>query len=280
LPLLQNIVRAHKGDMAVDWVASTTSTNLVLAREVDENNPYRLLGTDAQTAGRGRRERPWVSVAGDCLTFSLRLPAYRPAELPHLSSLPLVIGLAVIEATANWAQRRSLSMCGPLALKWPNDLLCQGKKAAGILIESKSTVVIGIGINVFFSPQLRDVLPHPVNTPTASPSSSAISPGGLLQPKQPLTPDDLANLVAAITLGVLDADALHRTVGLAPKVSAWTQVHAFQGQAVCLNDGDKPVLYGRVEGIGSQGELMLRDAADVLHKVLSGDLSLRAVLDT
>jgi BirA family transcriptional regulator, biotin operon repressor / biotin---[acetyl-CoA-carboxylase] ligase len=275
LPLLQNIIRAHRGDILVDWVASTTSTNQVLSMNGDENHPYQLLGADIQTAGRGRRERPWVSVAGDCLTFSLRLPAYRAAELSHLSSLPLVVGLAVIEATTNWAQRHSLSMSGPLALKWPNDVLCRGKKVAGILIESKSAVVIGIGINVFLSPQLRDVLPT-----TATRHSSAINPGGLLQPKQPLSPDDLANLVAAVTRCVLEADAIHRTAGLAPKAQPWCEAHAFQGQAVCLNDGDKPVLYGWVEGIGSQGELLLRDAEGVLHRVLSGDLSLRAALDT
>jgi BirA family transcriptional regulator, biotin operon repressor / biotin---[acetyl-CoA-carboxylase] ligase len=272
LPLLQNIVQAHRGDVSVDWVASTTSTNQVLSRNVDENNPYQLLGADIQTAGRGRRERPWVSIAGDCLTFSLRLPAYRAEQLPHLSSLPLVVGLALIEATTNWAQRRALSMSGPLALKWPNDVLCQGKKAAGILIESKSAIVIGIGINIFFSPQLRDA--------TALPHSSTITPGGILQPKQPLSSDDLANLVAAVTLCVLDADAIHRTAGLSHKAQLWCDAHAFQGKAVCLQDGDKPVLHGRVEGIGSQGELLLRDATGALHRVLSGDLSLRAALDT
>jgi BirA family transcriptional regulator, biotin operon repressor / biotin---[acetyl-CoA-carboxylase] ligase len=255
--------------MDVDWVASTTSTNQILTDEFNEAQPFRLLGADVQSAGRGRRQRPWTSVAGDCLTFSIRLPSYRGAELPFLSSLPLIVGLAVVDAIMGWAQDNSLPLTGPLALKWPNDVLCGSEKIAGILIESTSAVVIGVGINVLFSEQLSEVLP------IASGAAASLSPGGILDSSQKVTPDQLSALVAAVTLAVLSAQAIHRVSGFESYIQRWSDLHAFQGKVVCLRDDDKLVLQGTVEGVGSQGELLVRSTAGVSCRVLSGDLSLR-----
>jgi len=139
-------------------LAVTDSTNRV-AMEMAEN--YAPHGTvvfaDAQTAGRGRMGRRWVSPAGKNLYVSLLLrPPVPAADAP---SLALVAGVALADA---------VEAAGvPAALKWPNDLYCGGRKAAGILAEMACDpdgvrhVVIGVGLNVNgmeddFPPDLRE----------------------------------------------------------------------------------------------------------------------------
>jgi BirA family transcriptional regulator, biotin operon repressor / biotin---[acetyl-CoA-carboxylase] ligase len=253
----------------------------VLAEEPSVDRPYRVLGADTQTAGRGRRLRPWLSVPGQCLTFSVRLPSYQPFELQHLPSLPLVIGLVVVQAVQRWAQQGNQTLAGALALKWPNDVLCNGKKIAGILIESKSAVVVGIGINVFLSEELAQSLPKKHG------SNNFIEPGGLLLTSSTSSTSSaiadsntvdkvaLADLVAQIVLAMLSADELHRANGLGENAERWNALHLFQGREVCLTDGDQLLHQGVVQGIGKNGELLLRNSLGQVQSVLSGDLSLR-----
>ena len=99
---------------------------------------------ETQTGGRGRRERLWVSPHGRSLSVSFGWPTR--LGLSELGGLSCVVGLAVASA---------LRECGApdVGLKWPNDVLYQGHKLCGILIElvggiSRTTVVIGIGVNV------------------------------------------------------------------------------------------------------------------------------------
>jgi BirA family transcriptional regulator, biotin operon repressor / biotin---[acetyl-CoA-carboxylase] ligase len=272
---LQHTVAAARQDVMVDWVETTTSTNQALADDTVDQQHYRVLGADTQTAGRGRRQRPWLSVSGHCLTFSLRLPRYQEAELEHLSSLPLVVGLAITDAIESWALQHRLTLNGGLALKWPNDVLCNQKKVAGILIESKAALVVGIGINVFLSPQLQQSLPKKMG------AIRPIEPGGLLCPSLMKSADaaidatTLANLVARVVLSVLNADERHRADGLQANVERWNDMHLFHGQEVCLSDADQVLQQGVVQGIGRHGELLLLDRLGQVHRVLSGDLSLR-----
>ena len=143
------------GDIVI--LAVTDSTNRV-AMEMAEN--YAPHGTvvvaDAQTAGRGRMGRRWVSPAGKNLYVSLLLrPSVPTVDAP---SLALVAGVALADAVEAVGVHASL--------KWPNDLYCGGRKAAGILAEMASDpdgvrhVVIGVGLNVNmeeadFPPDLR-----------------------------------------------------------------------------------------------------------------------------
>jgi BirA family transcriptional regulator, biotin operon repressor / biotin---[acetyl-CoA-carboxylase] ligase len=107
-----------------------------------------------QTAGRGRRGNEWFSPPGNLYaTLLLRNPA-EPRVAPQLS---FVAALAVHDAILD----RVPSLRGKLALKWPNDLLCEGKKVAGILIEAHNAdaglaVAIGIGVNCLNHPALQD----------------------------------------------------------------------------------------------------------------------------
>jgi BirA family transcriptional regulator, biotin operon repressor / biotin---[acetyl-CoA-carboxylase] ligase len=269
---LQQTIRSKRADVDVDWLENTTSTNRVLSEANDDGRRYRLLGADNQSAGRGRRQRPWLSVPGQCLTFSLRLPIYQGGELQHLPSLPLVVGLAVVEAVQNWASAYNRTLEGSLALKWPNDVLCDRKKVAGILIESKSALVIGIGMNVFLPPQLKQALPKKIGL------ANAIEAGGLLSTLSDLAAVDkaeMADIVSRVVLAVLAADDLHRANGLGKNAERWNGLHLFHNREVCLSDGDQLLQQGVVKGIGDQGELLLLNSSGQVHRVLSGDLSLR-----
>jgi BirA family transcriptional regulator, biotin operon repressor / biotin---[acetyl-CoA-carboxylase] ligase len=126
--------------IACDVVSSTNSEALARAR-AGETGPLWFTAR-AQTAGRGRRGRAWVSAPGN-LFATLLLTDPAPAALA--SQLSLVAGLAVCDAILAIANAEP-----PLALKWPNDVLLRGKKLAGILIEGERmpvAVAIGIGIN-------------------------------------------------------------------------------------------------------------------------------------
>lgn len=139
--------------------------NLVLLREVDSTNRYArsLLGRSVnecdapdefavaayeQTAGRGRLGRSWSSQAGLGLYITLAhpVPGDQEGSARCLQSLPLLVGVAICEAVAPMVS-------GSTGLKWPNDVLIDGKKVAGILIETFSTgdrpshALIGFGLN-------------------------------------------------------------------------------------------------------------------------------------
>jgi len=121
-------------------LASTNDRALAWARA---GAPHGALVTaDAQTAGRGRLGRPWTSPPGEDLYMSLVL---RPGASRGLGALALAVGAGLREGLAAWA---------PWArLKWPNDVLCDGRKLAGILCEARWTagvpeVIVGIGVNV------------------------------------------------------------------------------------------------------------------------------------
>ena len=161
-------------------VATTGSTNADLVALAAAGEPAGLvLVADEQTAGRGRLGRGWTAPPGSGLTFSVLLRPHRAAA--HLGWLPLLTGLAVVEAV------RSVTGV-PAELKWPNDVVVRGDggegKLAGILAErlggpgaGAGAVVVGVGLNVSMS---TDELP--VHTATSllvnwmlGPSSPALS---------------------------------------------------------------------------------------------------------
>ena len=134
------------------------STNRVAMELAENGAPHgTVVVADAQTAGRGRMGRRWVSPAGKNLYVSLLLRPSVPTV--DATRLALVAGVALADAVE--------AVGVPASLKWPNDLYCEGRKAAGILAEMASDpngvrhVVIGVGLNVNmeeddFPPDLRD----------------------------------------------------------------------------------------------------------------------------
>ena len=131
-------------------VERCTSTNDLLLKETHAV----LLAAEEQTAGRGRRGRRWHSAPGAGLTFSLGRRVRRPVS--ELAALSLVAGVAAVRALRALGVRQA-------ALKWPNDLLVNGAKLGGILVEARtpggrrsegSYAVIGVGINCRRTPGL------------------------------------------------------------------------------------------------------------------------------
>ena len=132
--------------------AETVSTNL----DAREGRHGDVFTADYQTAGRGRLDHKWLSPKGANLMMSVVL-SVDGLEPEQVATLPLVVGLAVAKV-ANGQDARSTSGAAgdverasrPFArLKWPNDVLVNGKKIAGILCERNGdSVIVGIGVNV------------------------------------------------------------------------------------------------------------------------------------
>lgn len=141
--LLQQLVTGPTLVSHVLWLERIDSTNAEVARRAAGGADAGLLVlADEQTAGRGRQGRTWHAPPGTSLMGSLLL---RPgAAVEHLTLLPLLVGLALAEAS------ETLVSGAQLSLKWPNDLLADGRKCAGILVEAPApdVVVAGLGVNV------------------------------------------------------------------------------------------------------------------------------------
>ena len=125
----------------VFWLKSVGSTNDYLLRLGDAAADGTVVAADDQTAGRGRRRHVWKAVPG--MTLALSFLLRRPAVPPALS---LLCGLAAAQALEG--------LCGEgFGLKWPNDIVCAGKKVGGVLCEARlsasgAAAVCGIGINL------------------------------------------------------------------------------------------------------------------------------------
>jgi BirA family biotin operon repressor/biotin-[acetyl-CoA-carboxylase] ligase len=130
-----------------DRLESTNAEAMRLAR-IGERGPLWVV-TDAQTAGRGRRGRPWISGEGNLTASVLFTGTMTPAVAAQLG---FAASLAALQACRELAPELAF------ALKWPNDVLADGEKVAGILLESETKdgqllVVIGFGINLATAPE-------------------------------------------------------------------------------------------------------------------------------
>ncbi|MEW4488693.1 biotin--[acetyl-CoA-carboxylase] ligase [Thalassoglobus sp. JC818] len=131
----------------VEWLAEVDSTNRFLANETmtGRNLPV-LVGANTQTAGRGRGSNSWWSAPGS-LTFSIVFdPQQFAIPTSFLPRMSLSTGMAVRKTVARWLPESNVQV------KWPNDVYVQGRKVAGLLIESHpaspSLLIVGIGLNV------------------------------------------------------------------------------------------------------------------------------------
>jgi BirA family biotin operon repressor/biotin-[acetyl-CoA-carboxylase] ligase len=141
IPLDAHSVRARLPGREIVWLETTGSTMTEAARLAASDCPDgTIVGADEQTGGQGRQGRSWHSEKGTGLYVSIVLRPELPPE--RLPALTLALGLAVREAI--------LEVAGVVCiLKWPNDLLADGRKCGGILARATSAAVIaGIGINV------------------------------------------------------------------------------------------------------------------------------------
>lgn len=232
---------------------SVDSTNAEVMRRLDAgaSTPFAIVA-ERQTAGRGRRGRAWVSPFGANLYCTLGISVRGgPKELEGLS---LVVGLAVVRAI------QSLGI-GGVGLKWPNDILLDGRKLAGILLELTGdpadlcSVAIGIGINV--NMRAADAIDQPWTSLRAS-SGVAV---------------DRNQLLSALSQELERHLARHRVQGFAASQAEWESLHLWQGREVCLSTASKQIV-GRALGIDEQGALRL-EVDGVESRFSGGELSLR-----
>ncbi|MCP3722301.1 biotin--[acetyl-CoA-carboxylase] ligase [Paraburkholderia sp. CNPSo 3272] len=224
-----------------------------------------------QTAGRGRRGRTWVAQPGDALLFSIGCVLPRPIE--GLAGLSLAIGSALVDGL------RTLPVTAPgqIALKWPNDVLLEGDKLVGILVETAWTtadataVVIGIGTNV----RGEDALAAKVEALNAAGGSAAVVPGTTPTALSRAWPNANLTDTLAAELNALEA-ALQRfgAAGFAPFQARWNACHAYAGREVAIYEQGKELLRGTAAGVDELGQLLL-DTPNGRETVTAGDVSLR-----
>lgn len=194
-----------------------------------------------QTAGRGRRARPWTSPPGN-FHGTLVLKPTEPPETVALRSFAAALALrdALVQVTG---------LDRSFTLKWPNDVLCNGGKLAGILLESQGlngpdpVLCIGIGVNLIAAPDATQVEPGPV------------APVSLLQETGlRITPEAFLDALAPAYVAW---EAAFQTEGFAPLRAAWLAHAARLGETIRARTG-KDSREGVFEGIDAQGNLILR----------------------
>lgn len=269
-----NTISSALGDAArrfdIDLVAECASTNSALmACAASGIASGSVLVCEHQSAGRGRRGRSWISSAGDSLTFSLY---WRFAEGTAPAGLSLAAGLAVVRALARTPVKMASyddGMAGQAEvgvkaqLKWPNDILLDGRKLGGILVElvpgvplaSGLGAIIGIGLNL----RLPASMPDEVRA-TAAALPGVVSPN---------------NLLADILKELLDVLAQFASGGFASLREEWLAVHGFQDVPVRLLSDFDPPRDGICRGVDHDGALLFASGG-VVSRVLAGEVSLRS----
>ncbi|MGV6800839.1 MAG: biotin--[acetyl-CoA-carboxylase] ligase [bacterium] len=203
--------------------------------------------TDEQTAGYGRHGRLWEQMKGN---FAASLATAIPVKKSYTAYMSFVAAMAV---------RTACIKCGIdpplLKLKWPNDVLLEGKKLSGLLLEMVSSpngdaLVMGIGVNLLFAPKLADRQTACVADYVNAPSQSAF-------------------------LKLLDEELQHGTRQLAQKgfgpIRQQWLAHAIgigQTIKVVLPQGQRT---GRFEDINDEGALLLREG-EIMHTITAGDV--------
>lgn len=256
LAALANALGAQACRFDADLLDSCDSTNAVLLARAEAGAASgTVVIAERQTAGRGRQGRAWISTPGDSLTFSL-LWRFAPGTAP--AGLSLAAGLAVASALAKVGPGDT----APLRLKWPNDLLKDGKKLGGILVElvpgahgsAGLAAVIGIGLNL----RLPQGLPADVRARSAALTG----------------PGDPNALLAAILVELLAVLERFAAGGFAVMRADWRARHAFEDAPVLLLSDFAPPRAGICRGVDRDGALLL-EADGRVERVLSGEVSLR-----
>ena len=220
------------------------STNSWLAARADSTSDNQWVYADRQTAGRGRRGRAWLSEPGNLYTSVLVRPGTREARVEQLS---FVAAVSLDEALQAWVPAERL------AIKWPNDILLDRVKCAGILPEAeRGVVVVGFGVNLARAPD-----------DTERPATSLAAAGCAV----PTPAEALAALAEAFARwrGIWAGD------GFAGVRARWLARAGGVGETVVARLGNE-TLTGRFEGLGPDGALQLRLPSGTLRPVYAGEV--------
>jgi len=248
---IKNNLETHFVGQRVIYYPSLTSTMEAARQEAQQGAAEgTVIITDEQTAGRGRVRRIWLSPRGNIALSVILYPS-----MVYLPSLIMLTSLAVVYSVA------SVTGLKP-QLKWPNDVLINGKKVCGILVESEvrgsrvGYAVIGIGVNVNL--RLSDF-------PELLPVATSLS-------------DELGreiSLVELIQCLLVELERLYLTLPSGGSIyQQWRDRLVTLGRKVEVRWG-KTIYAGIAESVAGNGSLLLRSSNGSLTKIVAGDVTLR-----
>jgi BirA family transcriptional regulator, biotin operon repressor / biotin---[acetyl-CoA-carboxylase] ligase len=238
------------------YYEETTSTN-DMARDwqlVDPNLPSgSVVIADEQTAGRGRSARKWHCPAGQAIAMSVIVrPQLNPDEL-HRVTMMAGVTLAEVLSQILPAEKRST-----LTLKWPNDVLIDGKKVCGILSEAVwfgnelDAVILGIGVNVRVDF---------ADTPYIDIATSLEDHSSRYIPRAMLIRDILDRL-----------DYWEMKVNSHLLVDTWREWLSTLGQTIAFETAHTGIIEGLAKDVDSTGALLLEDTNRKVHRLMVGDV--------
>ncbi len=238
--------------LRVEVVERTDSTNRLMAERLAAGSAPDAIFAEYQDQGRGRRGRSWVAAPYGSVLMSLahRLPGGAAAS----AGLSLAAGLAV----ARTLRVAGVENCG---LKWPNDIMVDGAKLGGILVEISGELgegcncVVGVGVNVR--------LPEVLEAACGRACTDVQRHVDVHVDRARLAAHLLASLVA--TLHDFNAG------GFAPMRAEWESLHAYAGRRVRVSRPGAD-LEGEALGVDADGALRLRDGNDRVHRVTTGEV--------
>lgn len=262
-----DVVRKALGGQArrldVDIVLTIGSTNTeLLARGAAGAASGTCVAAETQTAGRGRRGRVWQSKFAGSLTYSLLWRFEKGAA--ELGGLSLMVGLALARAL------RAAGVSDAM-LKWPNDVLVNGEKLAGILIETQgdmlgpTVAVIGVGVNIGLPESLKLLIDQP--------ATDVLSHVGKFSSRNDLLALMLRELVVA-----LDQFSQH---GFKVFKDDWTTLHALHGQLITVRQSHSADYDAVVKDVGNDGSLIVEpiNQPGKRETLTSAEISVRALRD-
>ncbi len=235
----------------------STSTDLLVPARAQQPARPRLRAALAQSAGRGRHGRRWHTSAGAALLFSLAIPLRESPYAP--AAVTLACGVAVAETLQDDAV--------DVRLKWPNDVLLDGRKLAGILCElaqdgaGRRTLVIGIGVNLWADAAMRASAAQPIAT-----LDERIDPARLAATRE----ERIARLAGALH-EIVRAYERDGFVPLQPRYMRW---FAHADTEVDVLEQGSVAAHGRALGVDGEGRLLLQTSTG-LRVFSSGESSLR-----
>jgi len=229
-------------DIAIEWVSAGAPE-------------YALVMAEAQTSGRGRNGRTWVTTPGASIALSIILHP-SPAEQINLGLFSLAAGLA--------AARAIDILCDDVVqVKWPNDVLINRMKTAGVLAETVwegnqlKGLVLGFGINL-----LHESVP---------PAAELLFPATCLQEHTSSQPEPLA-LIDALLASLARVRAEMLTEHFLHIYTSWM---AYLNEPISLHPANASIINGTLHGIDASGYLVLQMENGELQSFPVGDISLR-----
>ncbi len=234
----------------MEFVAETGSTNADLSARLGAGELLtegHWLVADRQTAGRGRQGRTWFDGAGNFLASTVVQVVQTD---PPPATLALVAGLALVETVAPLIPPPHRA-----ELKWPNDLLIDGAKLSGILLERVGAhVVVGIGVNLVTAPDLAD-------RKTIALTKFGPAP-------------DRDGFAAVLARQFADELARWRTQGMESVVKRWCAFAHPVGTKLTITDSAPEPLHVTFHGLAADGALQVRLADGAVRTIHAGDVNL------